>query len=230
MAAKILVVDDIKSVRESLSKTLAHSGFAVVTAANGSDGLAVAREIIPDLVLTDAEMPGLDGHSLCRVLKREPSTSGLPVIIMSGEMVEERDIVAGLDGGADDYIIKPFPVKVLVSRIKAVMRRYAKSPEKLKKLQKCGIELDPSAREARLRGKKIELTRKEFDLLALFIEEPNRVLPVNFLLETVWGYDPAVYNDPHTVETLISRLRKKLGQEISKRIVNSHRMGYKFEI
>jgi DNA-binding response OmpR family regulator len=148
---------------------------------------------------------------------------------MSGEMIEEKDIVAGLDGGADDYIIKPFTMKVLLSRIRAVLRRFDRFPEAEKSLKARGIALDPASREVRVAGRKVALTRKEFDLLALFIDKVGRVLTSAYLLETIWGYDLADYNDPHTVETHISRLRSKLGKEAACFLVNVHGMGYKLE-
>jgi two-component system alkaline phosphatase synthesis response regulator PhoP len=229
MAEKILVVDDFETFRKRVEKDLRGEGFAVISAADGSEGRLLAKEAQPDIVLTDADMPGLDGHTLCRVLKKDPETKNLPVIIMSGEMVEERDVVAGLDGGADDYIIKPFTTKVLLARIRAVLRRFTDAPAKRANLKKFGVELDPGAREVRVEGKRVSLTRKEFDLLALFLNKPGRVLKANFLLEAIWGYDIAVYNDPHTVESHISSLRRKLGKKAAKKIVNVRGHGYKLE-
>jgi len=226
---KILVIDDVESLRKAVQKMLAQNGFSVVCAANGSDGLLLAEESRPDLILADAVMPGLDGHALCRVVKRKAQTRHIPVIIMSGEMIEEHDIVSGLEGGADDYLVKPFPMKVLLARIRAVLRRYQKEPARQETMKKYGIELAPEARSARVEGKDVPLARKEFDLLALFISNPGRVLRTNYLLETVWGYDVADYNDPHTVETHVSRLRKKLGPKVSKHIVNVRGYGYRFE-
>jgi DNA-binding response OmpR family regulator len=229
MAQKILVIDDNQSLRKAVMKVLAQEGFAPVEASDGSEGLLMAAESAPDLVLTDAEMPGLGGHDLCRTIKKSAALSRVPVIIMSGEMVEEKDVVAGLDGGADDYLIKPFTMKVLISRIRAVLRRFGPSPEVEKCLQARGISLDASSREARVAGKKVLLTRKEFDLLALFIEKAGRVLTSSYLLETIWGYDLADYNDPHTVESHVSRLRTKLGRDAARWLVNVRGVGYKFE-
>lgn len=225
---KILVIDDVTSLRKAIVKALSQEGFSPVAAANGSDGLLLAEESAPDLVLTDAVMPGLDGHSLCRVLRRKKETRRVPVIIMTGEMVEEKDIVAGLEGGADDYILKPFPMKVLLARIRAVLRRYEEKDTTRDLLKKCGIELDPARREVKVDGKSVTLTRKEFDILALLLSSAGRVLTSNYLLETVWGYDLADYNDPHTVETHMSRLRKKLGAKASKHIQNVRGSGYRF--
>lgn len=228
MPEKILVIDDVESLRKTVEKLLSQNGFSVLTAANGSDGLLLAEEAKPDLILTDADMPGIDGHALCRVLKKKTATRGIPVIIMSGEMIEEKDVVAGLEGGADDYVVKPFPMKVLLARIRAVLRRYESAPGVRESLKRCGIQLDPASREVRVDGEAVTLTRKEFDLLALLIQSGGRVLNFNYLLEWVWGYDPADYNDPHTVETHISRLRKKLGKA-GRRIASVRGLGYKFE-
>ncbi|MEK7744653.1 MAG: response regulator transcription factor, partial [Elusimicrobiota bacterium] len=222
-------IDDVESLRKAVSKALAQAGFGVVSAADGSDGLLLAQEAAPDLILCDAVMPGLDGNALLRVLKRGKRTAGIPIIIMSGEMIEEKDVVSGLEGGADDYIAKPFPMKVLLARIRAVLRRYDHEEESLTIQKRCGIALDPEGRTVKVSGEAVELARKEFDLLALLLSRPGRVLKPGFLLEAVWGYDLADYNDPHTVETHISRLRKKLGPSLAKRIVSVRGIGYRFD-
>ena len=229
MPKKILVVDDNASLRGAIRKALAQAELAVAEAPDGSDALILAKEASPDLILTDAEMPGLGGHGLCRAIKQTPALRRIPVIIMSGEMIEEKDVVAGLDGGADDYVIKPFTMKVLLSRIRAVLRRFEHSPAAEGLLRARGIELDPASREVRVGERRISLTRKEFDLLALFLEKPGRVLKSSYLLETIWGYDLADYNDPHTVETHVSRLRGKLGKEAASGLVTLRGIGYKFE-
>ena len=225
MGKRILVLDDSADLLEAVKKFLSQNGFSIVTGKDGSEGRLLAQESAPDLVLADADMPGLDGHTLCRVLKKDPKTKAIPVIIMSGTMMEEKDIVAGLEGGADDYIIKPFPMKVLLARIHAVLRRFEASPAAARKLKARGLSIDPAAREVKVDGQAVALTRKEFDLLATLLSKAGRVLSIPYLLETVWGYDPADYNDPHTVESHISRLRKKIGAE---RIENVSGCGYKF--
>lgn len=229
MPQKILVIDDDAVLRKMVHKFLTDSGLNVVHTDNGSEGLLLARESHPDLVLVDAEMPGLDGYSFCRVLKKEAFAASIGVIVMSGKFIAEKDVVTGLECGADDYILKPFSLQVLLARIKAVLRRYSASSKMEVKLKKHGLELDPAGRSLKVRGKVIELTRKEFDLLASLIERPGRVLSVPFLLQNVWGYDPADYNDPGTVEVHVSHLRKKLGPTIAKRLINVHGRGYKFD-
>lgn len=229
MAHKILLVDDDQLITKVLKRFLESRSFSVVTANNGADALTLTKEILPDLVLSDAEMPGLDGHSLCRILRKEASTHSIPMIIMSGARIQDSNIVAGFEEGADDYILKPLSMPVLMARIEAVLRRTDKTGGARKSLNKCGVELCPEARTVKVNGQKITFTRKEFDLLAILIAKSPRVLGIPYLLETVWGYDPGDYNDPGTVEAHISHLRKKLGPVLAKKIVNITGHGYKFE-
>ena len=226
---KILVVDDDKAILALVRKYLAANGYSVVVTDNGSEGLMLVRESRPDIILVDSDMPGLDGHSVCRVLKKEAATQSVPVVIMSGARISEPDILAGFSGGADDYVAKPFSLPVLMARLEAVLRRYKAGGIVEEKLKKSGIELDPAGRTVKVGGKAVSLTRKEFDLLAVLIEKSGRTLSIPYLLETVWGYDPADYNDPGTVEVHVSHLRKKLGLKHAKRIVNVTGHGYKFE-
>lgn len=231
MPRKILVVDDDKSILVLVRKYLAGIGFSVVVTDNGSEGLMLVRESRPDLILVDSDMPGLDGPAVTRVLKKEAATQSIPVVIMSGARVADSDIVSGFSGGADDYVMKPFSLPVLAARLEAVLRRYKVSAPALEsKLRKSGIELDPAGRTVKVSGQAVSLTRKEFDLLAALLEKAGRVLSVPYLLETVWGYDPADYNDPGTVEVHVSHLRKKLGPKLGKRIANLVGHGYKFEV
>jgi DNA-binding response OmpR family regulator len=225
MGRRILVVDDTPETAAALKTYLSSHGFGVVVAHGGSDARLLAVDSPPDLVLTDADMPDLDGPSLCKALKKDPRTAAVPVIIMSGTLVEDDDVVAGLEVGADDYLTKPFPMKVMLARVQAVLRRYAPTPDAARVLKRGGLELDPAGRAVTLAGKPVKLTRKEFDLLALLIEKEGRVLTPAFLLEAVWGYDLSDYNDPQTVTTHVFRLRKKIGAQ---RIENVTGHGYKF--
>lgn len=229
MPIKVLLVDDDESSIALAKKYLLGRAYAVVTAHDGSDGLLLAQESKPDIVILDVEMPGLDGNSLCRVLKRGEKTSALPVILMSGRKIEEKDVLLGLAGGADDYLLKPVSLPVLAAKIETVLRRYAAPVKSAKTLKRSGVDLDPAGRTVKVGGKKVALARKEFDLLAVLLEKAGRVLSIPYLLETVWGYDPAHYNDPSTVEVHVSRLRRKLGARAGALIVNSTGNGYKFE-
>lgn len=229
MPHKILVVDDDPEILKMIRRFLEARSFQVITADNGAEALTVLRESRPDLVLSDAKMPVLDGHTLCRLIRKETTEHSIPLILMSGAWIEESNVLAGFEGGADDYLMKPLSLPVLAARIDAVLRRYADAAKSGPKLRKSGLELDPEGRSVSVHGKKVQLTRKEFDLLVQLVSKSSRVLSVPFLLETVWGYDPSDYNDPGTVETHISHLRKKLGRDVGSRIVNLTGHGYKFE-
>lgn len=229
MPTKLLAVDDDKAILALVKKYFTAQGFAVVVTDNGSEALMLVRESRPDVILVDVDMPGLDGNAVCRVLKKEAATKAIPVVIMSGARIDEKDQLAGFSGGADDYVMKPFSLPVLAARLAAVLRRYKAGAAESERLKKAGIDLDPAGRTVTAGGKPVSLTRKEFDLLAALVEKSGKVLSVPYLLETVWGYDPADYNDPGTVEVHVSHLRKKLGPKLGKRIVNLQGLGYKFD-
>lgn len=228
MGAKILIVDDDEAIRTLLKRYLSSNGYGVVHTDNGSEGLILLRESLPDLVLLDAEMPGLDGYALCRIIKKDAALRAVPVIMMSGARKDDNDVVSGLGDGADDYLIKPFALPVLKARVQALLRRSGEACP-ARRLREAGIELDGAGRTVTVHGRPVALTRKEFDLLALLIEKQGRVLSAPYLLETVWGYDPAVYNDPGTVGVHVSHLRKKLGGRLARAIVNVIGHGYKFD-
>ncbi|KAF0126835.1 MAG: two-component system OmpR family alkaline phosphatase synthesis response regulator PhoP [Elusimicrobia bacterium] len=229
MSEKILLVDDEKVIIDSARRYLEGKGYQVIFTDNGSEAVIMARESRPDLVVTDAEMAGLDGFALCRIIKETPELASTPVIIISGRKVQDEDIVEGYERGADDYVLKPVSLPVLLAKIKAVLKRYAAARGRGGKLENGNISIDPSARTVSVGGGPVRLTRKEFDLLALLVGEAGRILAVPYLLETVWGYDPASYNDPHTVGVHVSSLRKKLGAEAGARITSVTGHGYKFE-
>jgi DNA-binding response OmpR family regulator len=229
MFKKILLVDDDKLVLNSTRRYLEGQGFNVAAAENGAEAVAAAKDFGPDLVVTDVEMKGLDGFALCRALKETEGFSRIPVIIVSGRKVSEEDILTGYNKGADDYVIKPFSFPVLLAKMKAVMKRYEGVAAKTEKIKKLGMVIDPAARVVTIKNSAVNLTRKEFDLLMALITEEGRLLSVPYLLETVWGYDPASYNDPHTVGVHVSSLRKKLGAEIGAHITSVTGHGYKFD-
>ena len=230
MPKKILLVDDERQILEVLRYYLENHGFSVIFTDSSSEALLLARESRPDLVLTDAEMPGLDGFELCKAVKSLTDRPPVPVIIMSGKKTGDSDILAGYGEGADDYLLKPLSFPVLAAKIHAVLRRYtACAQENYDRFGRLGMVIDPAARTVRADGQPVPLTRKEFDLLTLLLEKENRVLSVPYILETVWGYDTASYNDPHTVEVHIYSLRKKLGPAIAAHIVSVMGHGYKFE-
>jgi len=230
MAKKILLVEDDRNMLEVMRRYLENHGFSVIFTDNGSEALLLVRDSRPDMVITDVEVPGMDGLALCKAIKCSAGTSSIPVIIISGEKTGEADLVSGYGKGADDYLTKPFAFSVLAAKINAVLRRYsANSGPAAGKIREEGLELDPAARTVKVGGKPAALTRKEFDLLTLLLEKKGRVLGVPYLLETVWGYDMATYDNPHTVETHISSMRKKLGRKLAARLVSVTGHGYKFE-
>lgn len=227
---KILLVDDDRQIVAVLRCYMENHGFKVVYTDNSLEAVMLAKESRPDLVLTDETMPGLDGIALCCEVKAFTDRPPTPVIIMSGNKMEVDDIVSGYSGGADDYIIKPFSFTVLAAKIHAVLRRYRScSGAGSESINRLGMTIDPGARSVLVKKRRVPLTRKEFDLLALLMEKEGHILSVPYILETVWGYDPAKYNDPHTVEVHIYSLRKKLGPSIAGHIVSILGHGYKFE-
>lgn len=229
MQKKALIVDDDTSVLATLEKFLCGHGFSVMTARNGAEGLAVLKDARPDVIITDVEMPRMDGFTFCRKLKENRSLAAIPVIIVSGMKTAESDLVSGYEKGADDYVIKPFSYPVLLAKVKAVIRRAKERPApKPAVIRKAGFELDLGGRALKISGKPVKVTSKELDLFALLVSNPGHVLSLNRLLETVWGYDPANYNDPHTVEVHISNLRKKLGSRLAARLKAVPGHGYKF--
>jgi DNA-binding response OmpR family regulator len=229
MPSKILVVDDDRDILKMVKQYLTANGMAVVMTDNGSEALLLIKDSRPDVILCDSQMPGLDGEALCRAVKREARTASIPVVLMSGERMGDKDVISGLEQGADDYILKPFSLSVLLARLRAVLRRYETASSAGEALSNSGIEIDAEGRTVKVGGKPVALTGKEFDLLAILVSKNGRLLSVTYLLETVWGYDPANYNDPGTVEVHVSHLRKKLGPRYARHIVNVPGHGYKFD-
>jgi len=210
---RILLVEDEPDIAEVLQYNLEKEGFQVELAGRGDTGLDAVRRESPDLVLLDLMLPGLDGLEMTRLLKRDPATAHLPIVMLTARS-EEVDRIVGLELGADDYISKPFSPREVVLRVKAVLRRL--QPEQpddtaSEQLQVGGIELDISGHQLRLGGKEVPLTATEFRLLRLLMERNGRVQTRGQLLSDVWGYAEDI--DSRTVDTHIRRLRRKLGPE-----------------
>ncbi len=228
MKTRVLVVDDDSDHREMLRAMLELKGFSVLEAGDAAQALLAAAKSRPDLILSDVAMPRMSGLALCRKLKKDPRTRGVPVILMSGERRDEREQAEGIELGADDYLIKPFTPRLLLAKLSSVQRRFAAPAELGEVLDAEGLSLDVETRRANLRGREVALTRKEFDLLLTLMRKRGRVVSVPSLLEAVWGYDPADYSDPHTVETHVSSLRRKLGARFAKRVETIPTRGYRF--
>lgn len=228
MKQRALIVDDDPDLLGILKRYMENHGLEPILAADGVQALAAAVSSKPDIVITDVDMPRMDGFTLCRKIKESKYLAGTPIIIMSGKKVSEADMVSGYNFGADDYVIKPFSYPLLLAKIKAVIRRSAVRPKKAPVLKKGALVMNLEGRTVKLNGKPLKLTSKEFDLLTALVSNPGRVLSLTGLLEAVWGYNTADYNNTHTVEVHMSNLRKKAGS-FSKRIIAVPGHGYKFE-
>jgi two-component system, OmpR family, phosphate regulon response regulator PhoB len=207
---KILVIEDEPDIAEVLQYNLEKEGFDVETARRGDTGFDAVRRDNPDLILLDLMLPGIDGLELTRMLKRDPLTSRLPIVMLTARG-EEVDRIVGLELGADDYISKPFSPREVVLRVKAVLRRFQQEESVVELIEVGGIELDVSGHQLRVRGKEMPLTATEFRLLRLLLERSGRVQTRGQLLSDVWGYAEDI--DSRTVDTHIRRLRRKLGPE-----------------
>lgn len=227
MKDKILIVDDEKDIVKMLDYNLKKEGFRTISCYDGEDALDMANREHPDLVILDLMLPGIDGLEVCRQLKKENKTEFIPIIMLTAKG-QESDKVVGLEMGADDYITKPFSPRELIARVKAVLRR-AKDKEKAPEILKIGeLSIDSSRIQVSIKGKPIELTSKEFELLKILLKAKGRVLSRDYLLDTIWGFDHAVEIQTRTVDVHIRTLRKKLKNE-AKRIVTVKNYGYRFE-
>jgi two-component system alkaline phosphatase synthesis response regulator PhoP len=227
--ARILVVEDEADVAELIRYNLAREGYEVLQALNGAEALREARESRPDLVLLDLMIPQLNGWEVCRRLEQDPATRAIPVIIVTAR-VEEGDKVLGFEMGADDYVTKPFAVRELVARIRAVLRRSGASEAQAKghRLTVGELEIDRRRFEVTMKGRVVQLTPKEFELLAILAGEPGRVFGREELLDLVWGRDGFV--EPRTVDVHLARLRGKfVGAKLPPPDVETVRgVGYRF--
>jgi two-component system alkaline phosphatase synthesis response regulator PhoP len=204
---RVLVVEDEQDVAEMIRYNISKEGYDVAVVKNGADAIERARELRPDVVLLDIMIPQLNGWEVCRRLKQEPRTRAIPVIMVTGR-VEEGDKILGFEMGADDYITKPFSPRELVARIRAVIRRGAPAaPHDRKHLKAGELEIDRYRFEVRMKGQPVELTPKEFELLAALVGTPGRVFGREELLDLVWGTDGFV--EPRTVDVHVARLRGK---------------------
>ena len=222
----ILLIEDEKNIVELIKYNLEREGFRVLTAMKGNAGLDMALKEKPDLVLLDLMLPELGGLDICKTLKHNDKTRNIPVIILTAKGTE-TDKVVGLELGADDYVTKPFSPRELVARIKAVLRRSQEKPSE-EILRSGTIEVDVTKHELRLKGKSVEVTAKEFELLRVLMSSKGRVLTREVLLSKVWGYENSMNIETRTVDMHIGQLRKKIGKE-AERIVTVKSVGYRFD-
>ena len=226
-AARVLVVEDDRTVAEVVSRYLEREGFAVESVADGHEAVARADAQLPDIVVLDIMLPGLDGLEVCRRLR---ARAPIPVVMLTARGGEE-DRVLGLELGADDYVSKPFSPRELTARVKAVLRRAGSrldNSDGVGTIEYDGLEIDLAAREVRVRGEPATLTAREFELLAFLARRPRRVFRRDELLEHVWGY---TYGDTSTVTVHIRRLREKIEDDPSapRYITTVWGVGYRFD-
>lgn len=211
--AKILIIDDEEDIRTLLEYNLKKEGFEVSTAENGEEGLQKALTSIPDLILLDVMMPGMDGIEVCDAIRSAPSISYVLICFLTARN-EDYSQIAGLEAGADDYIAKPIKPKVLISRINALLRRSANA--KTDEVLDESLIIDRDRYQILHKGKTIHLPRKEFELLALLHSKPHHVFERDIILDKVWG-DGVIVGD-RTIDVHIRKLREKLGDNCIKTV------------
>lgn len=224
MAKTVLVVDDEATLVATVRYNLEREGYRVISAADGESAVALARTERPDLVILDLMLPGMDGLSVCRVLTRE---SRVPVLMLTAK-VDEADRVTGLELGADDYMTKPFSMRELLARVRAVLRRGGReAPDETAAAGDLNVDL--RGRRASRDGKPLSLKPKEYDLLAFLVRNPGRAYSREQLLSQVWGYEFA--GDTRTVDVHVRWLREKIEDEPGRpsRLVTVRGVGYRFD-
>jgi two-component system response regulator ResD len=240
MSQKILIIEDEEGIIHLLNLYLKDAGYEVVVARDGADGLALHAREHPDLVILDIMLPALDGFEVCRRIRVWSNT---PILMLTARGSED-DRISGLESGADDYLVKPFSPRELVSRVRAILRRVgtseageahtpsnsSSSPATADNILRFpGLSIDMSARRVEVNGSEVALTPTEFDLLALLARAPGRVFTREILMNKVWGYD--YLGDGHTIDVHISALRKKLEANSEQRYITTvWRVGYRFEV
>lgn len=210
--AKLLIVEDEADIRELISFNLEMSGFEILKARDGEEGLAMTRSESPDLIILDLMLPGIDGLKVCSHLKKDPETRNIPIIMLTARS-EDDDIVNGLDMGADDYVTKPFSPRILIARVKAALRRGLKeSSDKLSsRIAVHDLVIDIARHETLLDGKSVNLSATEFSILRFLGENPGWVFSRNQIIDSVKGEDYPVTT--RSVDVQILGIRKKLGDQ-----------------
>jgi DNA-binding response OmpR family regulator len=224
MVQNILIIEDDADIAEGLHYNLKREGFRTMIAESGEKGLRLALDErnTPSLIILDLMLPGMSGMELCRRLRREPLTEDTPVIMLTAKAAES-DKIAGLDTGADDYIIKPFSVKEVIARVRAVLRRSEK--ETTPKYEDSRLSVDFADMRVICERNDVKLTRKEFALLSHLIKNTGRVATRQQLLDNVWGY--SYFGDTRTLDVHIRRLRQKMG-DCGNSIETVVGVGYRF--
>lgn len=225
---KILAVDDEEHIQELLKFNLENSGYKVICCSTGTEALKLAKIEKPDLILLDVMLPGIDGYDVCKEIRKDNNISSIPIIMITAKS-EELDKILGLELGADDYMTKPFSIRELLARVKAVLRRTTIQPID-KSYRFDNIIVDFEKHEVTREGKRVELTLKEFEVLEILIKNKGRVVTREFLLDKVWGYE--YFGETRTVDVHIRHLRQKLEEDDkSPKFIETIRgVGYRFNI
>ena len=219
----ILLVDDDPDIREFVTFNLAKEGYNVVTAKDGAEGVEAVKKHRPDLVLLDVMMPGMDGIEACESIRTNPDIASTLIAFLSARG-EDYSQVAGFDAGADDYITKPIRPKVLVSRVKALLRRNVKESEPVGNIERGDLLINLEKYQVFRDGNVVEMPRKEFELLHLLASKPGKVFSRDSIMDRVWGSEVVVGG--RTIDVHIRKIREKIGDE---RIKTIKGVGYKFE-
>jgi len=224
LKSKILIVDDEVDAVELIAFNLQNAGFDVISASDGAEAIRKARTFGPHLVILDVMLPEIDGLEVCKLLRRDPATSNIPVLMLTAKATE-LDRILGLELGADDYVTKPFSPRELVLRVKRLLRLRDEPQGKLERLEFRELSVDLPRHLVSVQGKRVDLTATEFKLLTLLMERRGRVQNREQLLRDVWNYDSLI--DTRTVDTHMRRLREKLGRA-AKYLDTVRGVGYRF--
>lgn len=221
---KILLVDDEKDILEIISYNLKAEGYKVYTASSGKEGVEKAKDVLPDLILLDVMMPEMDGIEACDAIRKIPELSNTLIAFLTARG-EDYSQVAGFDAGADDYITKPVKPKVLISRLKALLRRRPTAEQEVAERLSLGdLVIDPERYHIELKGEVLDLPRKEFELLSLLASKPGKVYAREEIMDRIWG--TSVIVGGRTIDVHIRKLREKIGED---RIKTVKGVGYKYE-
>lgn len=224
MDITVLVVEDENDVVDLLRYHLKRAGYKVLIENTGDAGLAAARKNRPDAAIFDIMMPGMTGLEVCRALKNDPETAGIPVLMLTAKS-EVKDRVSGLETGADDYVTKPFSPKEVVLRVQGLIRRAQSVASENSLIELDGITLDRTMLHAQINGVRVDLTTTEFKLLSTLVGNRGRTMSRDTLLRDVWGYSNSL--DTRTVDTHMRRLREKIGRHAG-RLETIRGEGYRF--
>tara|TARA_R110002096_G_scaffold109056_12_gene238693 strand:+ start:14312 stop:14989 length:678 start_codon:yes stop_codon:yes gene_type:complete len=220
---KILLVDDEADILEIIGYNLRKEGYKVFTANNGKDAISIATKEKPDLIILDVMMPEMDGMETCHQIRNIPNLKDTLITFLSARG-EDYSQIAGFDAGADDYITKPVKPRVLISKVKAILRRKGNTDNLTEDIEVGGISIDRERYVIKTEGKELSLPKKEFELLSLLMGKPGRVFTRDVIMNSIWGGEVVVGD--RTIDVHIRKLREKLGEELIKTVKG---VGYKFE-